>query len=241
MIRVIHAEPDFLVLDKPAGISVHPARTAGGRGASARDDTLVDWLVKKYPEVKRVGDDPVLRPGIVHRLDKDTSGVMLAARNQETFEVLKQLFKERGVEKTYLALVVGAPKRSSGTIDVPIGRQTANRTKRGVGARTIGSRRAITRYTLLERIGPYSLLRVRPETGRTHQIRVHLASISLPVAGDTVYGGQRAAIPGLTRQFLHAWKMAFSFPQGRRWQFESALPEDLDRALKRLRRLRKAA
>ena len=232
MIRVIHAEPDFLVLDKPAGIAVH-------RGAGVKGETIVDWLVKKYPEVKRVGDNPGERPGIVHRLDRDTSGLMLVARTQKAFEDLKQLFKERRVEKTYLALVIGAPKQKSGVIDAAIGRLTAHRTRRGIGPKTSGSRHAVTEYRLLERIGSYSLLAVKPKTGRMHQIRVHLAAIGTPVAGDRVYGGGRAMVPGLDRQFLHAWRLSLSYPEGRRWQFESALPAELERALKRLRRLKK--
>lgn len=243
MTRVIHVERDFIVLDKPAGLSVHPARAtevvqSGGRGAGVRGNTLTDWLSKKYPEVRRVGDDPAERPGIVHRLDKDTSGVMVVARNQKTFEGLKQLFKERRVEKTYLALAVGAPKKKSGVIAAPIGRLAAHPTKRGVGAHARGARQAMTAYRVLERVGGYSLLAVKPQTGRTHQIRVHLKAIGCPVAGDKLYGGARAPLPGLGRQFLHAWRLEFSYPEGRRWQFEAALPEDLNAVLKRLRKLR---
>lgn len=231
-IRLIHAEPDFLALDKPAGIAVH-----GGPGV--RGPTVADWLAAQYPETKRVGDDPALRPGIVHRLDRNTSGVMIVARSQEAFENLKRLFKERRVEKTYLALVVGTPKRRAGVIDAPIGRMASNPTKRGVGQRTRGSRRALTEYRTLERLGSYTLLEVKPKTGRMHQIRVHLASIGIPVAGDTVYGGGKAVLGGLNRQFLHAWRIGFSYPEGRRWRFDAPLPGDLDRVLKHLRRLRK--
>lgn len=230
--RVIHTERDFLVLDKPAGIAVH-------RGAGVRGDTVVDWLIKKYPEVRRVGDAPSERPGIVHRLDKDTSGVMVVARNQIAFHALKQLFKDRSIVKTYLALVAGAPKKKSGVIETPIGRSLRCGAKHAAGAHARGARHAVTRYRLLERIGTHSLLEVRPATGRTHQIRVHLASVGHPVAGDQVYGGSKAKLAGLERQFLHASKLEFSYPEGRRWRFEAALPEDLDRVLKRLRRLRK--
>lgn len=233
-IRIIHAEDDFLALDKPAGIAVH-------RGAGVKGETVVDWLVEKYPEIQRVGDDPKERPGIVHRLDKDTSGVMIVARSQQAFEDLKQLFKERKIEKTYLALVLGAPKKKSGTIDAPIGRSAANPTKRGTGARARGSRTAVTEYRTLERLGAWTLLEAKPKTGRMHQIRVHLASIGHPVAGDRTYGGSRTALPGLGRQFLHAWRLSFSYPEGRRWQFEAALPEDLDAVLRRLRAEKKRA
>lgn len=232
MIRVIHAEPDFLALDKPAGLIVH-------RGGGVRGATFADWLVKKFPEVRAVGDDPGERPGIVHRLDKETSGVMVVARNQEAFEKLKRLFKERKVEKTYLALVRGVPEKKSGMIDAPIGRLAASPTKRGIGPHTRGGRPAVTEYRVLERLGSHALLEVRPKTGRMHQIRVHLASIGHPVAGDKTYGRAGALPPGLERQFLHAWRLEFSYPEGRRWRFEAALPEDLTGALKRLRRLRK--
>jgi len=240
-IQTVYKDKDFLVLAKPAGIAVH-----GGVGV--RGKTVADWLLKKYPEVKNVGDDPKERPGIVHRLDKDTSGVMVVARNQKTFEALKQLFKKREVEKTYLVLVTGAPKQRSGVIDAPIGRLVRNPLKRGTGERGIrGGRQAVTEYRILERFDvahrgrpqEYSLLEVTPKTGRMHQIRVHLASVGLPVAGDRTYGGTKAALPGLNRQFLHASSLAFSYPEGRRWRFEAALPLDLRRVLSELRRLRR--
>lgn len=230
---IIHEDRNFLVLNKPVGMAVH-------RGAGVNEKTLVDWLVEKYPEIKSVGDDPSQRPGIVHRLDKDTSGVMLVARNQPTFEKLKQLFKERKVEKTYLALVIGMPKKRSGVIATPIGRLVRQPLKRGTGRSALrGARAAVTEYRVLERMGNYSLLEVRPKTGRTHQIRVHLASIGQPVAGDRVYGGVKSEMAGLERQFLHASSLQFSYPEGRRWRFDAALPENLDRVLKQLRRLRK--
>ena len=231
-ITLIHEDNDLVVIGKPAGVAVHG-------GASVRGETLADWLCERYPEIATVGDDPEVRPGIVHRLDKNTSGVMVVARNQKAFETLKQLFKSRDIEKTYLALVAGAPKKSSGTIDAPIGRLVRNRIKRGTGRGITAERPAVTVYRVLECFGAWSLLRVRPKTGRMHQIRVHLTSIGHPVAGDRTYGGSRAALPGLERQFLHAFSLAFSFPPGRRWHFEAALPDDLDRVLRELRRLRR--
>lgn len=228
--RTIHEDQDFVVLDKPAGIAVHG-------GVSVRGKTVADWLVQHYPEVKSVGDDPRQRPGIVHRLDKDTSGVMVVARNQKAFEALKQLFKDRKIEKTYLALVVGAPKKKSGVIDASIGRSLRQATKRAAGAQARGARTATTHYRILEKVGNYSLLEVKPKTGRMHQIRVHLASVGCPVAGDTLYGGKKALIEGLRRQFLHALRLEFSYPEGRRLRFESPLPDDLDRVLKGLRRV----
>lgn len=233
-IKVIHAEKDFLVINKPAGVAVH-----GGPGV--KGPTLADWLLAHYPEVSRVGDEPRIRPGIVHRLDRDTSGVMIVARTQQAFEDLKALFKNRKIEKTYLALVCGAPRQTKGEIRTPIGRLVSNLMKRGIGPRAIKTREALTRYRVLERFGGYSLLAVIPKTGRMHQIRVHLASSGLPVAGDTRYGGRRAALAGLSRQFLHAWRLEFSYPDGRRWQFEAPLAPDLGRVLALLRHARRVA
>lgn len=181
------------------------------------------------------------RPGIVHRLDKDTSGVMLVARNQKAFEALKELFKSRRVEKTYLALVVGLPNKKSGVIDAPIGRSIRAPVKRSAGASARGARQAVTNYRLLEKLGTYSLLEVKPKTGRMHQIRVHLASIGCPVAGDQMYGGRKTLVAGLDRQFLHASRLEFSYPEGHRLRFESPLPEDLKTVLNTLRKSRKRA
>ena len=245
-IPVIYEDNNFIVIDKPAGTSVHPARTSelvqsGRRVAGVRGETIVDWLVQQYPEVKKVGDDPTERPGIVHRLDKGTSGVMIIARNQDAFESLKHLFKERVVAKKYLALVVGSPKRNAGAIDAAIGRSLRNPTKRATGSGTKGSRSALTRYRVLERFNGFALVEAEPKTGRMHQIRVHLASIGYPVAGDRTYGKGRSSPDGLDRPFLHAWRLAFSFPEGHGWQFESALPADLQGILKKLRMLRRRA
>ncbi len=242
-------------MNKPAGVLTHPVRpkaqeasralpgrtSKGVRGsAGIKSPTVTDWLLGHYPEVGEVGDDSKERPGIVHRLDKDTSGVMIVALNQKTFEDLKQLFKERKVLKKYLALVRGAPKKKSGVIDAPIGRLIKNPLKRGIGERTRGVRSAATRYRVLERLGDWTLVEAEPKTGRMHQIRVHFSFIGCPVTGDKTYGGKRAELPGLSRQFLHAYSLSFSYPEGRRWHFEAALPEDLDAVLKRLRRLRKS-
>ena len=244
--ELIYENADLVVVSKPAGMPVHEAK-------HSTDYSLCDWLLEKFPEIASVGDvsprgelaEPY-RPGIVHRLDKRTSGVMVVARTQDAFENLKRLFKERAIEKTYLALIVGVPKKKSGVIDAPIGRLRANPTKRGIlrqaqdKSALRGSRQATTEYRRLERLGEFSLLAVKPRTGRMHQIRVHLASIGTPVAGDKVYGGGRTKPHGLPRQFLHAWKLAFSYPVGRRWQFEASLPPDLKEVLAGLRRLRKA-
>lgn len=237
-IPLIHQNEDFVVINKPAGVAVHPSEGAKGE----REETVADWLVRRYPEMARVGDDPAIRPGIVHRLDKGTSGVMLAARNQRSFEALKGLFKERSIEKTYLALVIGVPQKPHGVIASAIGRLVKNPLKRGTGTRGIrGERHAVTAYRVLERIGDSSLLMVKPKTGRMHQIRVHLASIGHPVAGDRIYGGTRSMRAELTRPFLHAWRLEFSYPAGRRLRFEAPLAPDLQAALTVLRREKKRA
>ncbi len=231
-IPIIHEDKNFIVIDKPAGIAVHG-------GAGVHGDTLTDWLIRHYPEVASVGDEPSVRPGIVHRLDKGTSGVMVIARTQDSFETLKQLFKSRQVEKIYLALVIGSPKQNAGLIDGAIGRSLRNPTKRAIGDAARGTRSAITHWKMLERFDGFALVEVAPKTGRMHQIRIHLSSLGHPIAGDHTYGAGRIAPAGLSRPFLHAWRLTFSYPEGRRWQFESALPHDLSQILASLRTLRR--
>lgn len=234
-VPIAYEDKNFVVIDKPAGIAVHG-------GAGIQEATIADWLVRHYPEVASVGDEPSVRPGIVHRLDKGTSGVMIAARNQETFEGLKQLFKNRLVAKTYLALVRGAPKKNGGMIEAPIGRSLRNPTKRSADPSSRGSRSAITRWRILERFRGFALIVAEPKTGRMHQIRVHLAHLGHPIAGDRTYGPkskpEEVLEKAFTRPFLHAWRLAFSYPPGHGWQFEAALPDDLQAILADLRTLR---
>jgi 23S rRNA pseudouridine1911/1915/1917 synthase len=199
------------VIDKPAGLVVHP-----GAGRSA--GTLVDALAGLVAG----GPDPA-RPGIVHRLDRDTSGLLVVARSDEGHERLSKLVKERQLERTYLALVRGRPASRSGRIEAPIGRDREDPTRRSIATDT--PREAITHFDVLETHGENSLLRVTLETGRTHQIRVHLAAIELPVVGDRVYG---VTDPALHRQFLHATRLAFPHPfTGERVEVESPLPPEL--------------
>ena len=233
--KIVYSDENFIVINKPAGLNVHG-------GGSVRGKTLVDFLLEKFPELKNVGDpstcsgQTTLRPGIVHRLDRDTSGIMIIARNQKTFEELKKLFSERKMEKTYFALVCGVPPKRKGAIEAPIGRSLKNPAKRGTGRYIKTEREAITHYKVIKNYGrEFSFLEVMPKTGRTHQIRVHLKSIEHPVACDRIYGGKKICCPefpiGLRRLFLHAHSLEFSLPEGKRWKFEADLPEDLQSAL----------
>jgi len=233
---IIYENKDFLILNKPSGLQMHPARINAGKlrraAAQKHEDrgkiqpTLVDWLLEHYPEVKTVGDDPATRPGIVHRLDKDTSGIMVVPKNQKTFEHLKALFQKHEVKKTYLALVVGTPKNKTGVIDAPIGIKNGT-LKRSVNA-TKMVKPAVTEYKVLEEFRKndgemYSLLEVSPRTGRTHQIRVHLASIGHPIVGDKLYG--KHAQPAFAhRLMLHAKSLVFSDDGGNRFAFDVEPP-----------------
>ena len=220
-LTIVYQDEDVIVVDKAAGLTVHPA-------PGHATGTLVNALLALVPELAEVGER--LRPGIVHRLDRDTSGLLVVARNERARADLVRQLKQREVSKTYLALVRGVPTPPQGTIEAPIGRHPRNRKKMAVVA---GGREAETRYRLREEIDGMSLLEVEPVSGRSHQIRVHLAAIGHPVVGDGVYG-KRSEIVG--RQFLHAWRLAFDLPSsGRRVEFESPLPADLRAALARLR------
>ena len=208
--RIVWEDEHVLVVDKPAGLVVHP-------GAGHAGDTLVDALAGKV-----AGGDPE-RPGVVHRLDRDTSGLIALARSDEAYERLTELVRERAFERGYLGLVRGTPSSLSGRIEAPIGRDRDDPTRMSLDTDT--PRDAITHFAIEERLPGYTLLRLRLETGRMHQIRVHLGAIGLPVAGDPVYG---VPAPPLQRQFLHAATLAFPHPLGgERIEAESPLPPDL--------------
>ena len=221
-LTIIYQDDDIIVVDKPAGLTVHPA-------PGHPSGTLVNALLALTPELASLRD--TIRPGIAHRLDKDTSGLLVVAKNERARSGLTRQLKERAVRKTYLALVHGVPQPAQGTIEAPIGRHPRNRKKMAVVA---GGREAETKYRVREELDRFALLEVKPITGRTHQIRVHLAAIGHPVVGDTVYG-KRSELVG--RQYLHAWRLAFDLPSsGRQVEFESPLPTDLRQALANLRR-----
>jgi 23S rRNA pseudouridine1911/1915/1917 synthase len=217
---VVHLDEDLAVVEKPAGLTVHAA-------PSVKGETLVDLLGDI------LGGGEVGRPGIVHRLDKDTSGLMVVARTEESHRALASMVKAREVEREYTALVEGHLGSRSGTIDAPLGRHRRRRTQRAV--KGAGSREARTHFEAIEVLPADTLVHARLETGRTHQIRVHFAAIGHPVAGDPEYGA--GGRHGLERQFLHASRLAFAHPRtGERMEFASELPEDLAAALERARR-----
>ena len=219
-LRIAWEDEHLLVVDKPAGIVVHPT-TSGETG------TLVHGLV----EHDATGGDED-RPGIVHRLDRDTSGLLVVARSEEAHGRLQELIRRREVERRYLALVKGSPRSRTGRIEAPIGRDRTDRSRHSLDTTT--PRDAVTHFEVVEWLGPRALLEVRLETGRTHQIRVHLEAIELLVSGDPVYGS--AGDLGLERQFLHAARLGFAHPfTGERIEAESPLPDDLAAALERAR------
>jgi len=216
-VGIIYHDDDILVVDKPPGLPVHPA-------PGHPDHTLVNAVLPHLPR-PAAGD---LRPGIVHRLDKDASGVLVIAKNNAAGENLISQFKARAVSKAYIVLVKGRLEPEDGVIEAPIGRHPHHRQRMAVVADGEG-KEARTNYHVVRYLRDYTLLEVKPETGRTHQIRVHLAAIGHPVAGDTVYGVKSPEVP---RMFLHACRLGFKLPSsGEYREFASELPPELERAL----------
>jgi 23S rRNA pseudouridine1911/1915/1917 synthase len=232
--EVVYADEDLVVVDKPAGLVVH-------HGAGHRGGTLVDGLLARFPDLEamaRAGDPS--RPGIVHRLDKGTSGLLVVARSPAAWEVLAAQMRRHEAERRYLALVAGSIEADAGEIDAPVGRSARRRDRMAVSA---SGRPARTAYRVRRRYGapvPASLLEVSLQTGRTHQVRVHLAAIGHPVVGDDRYGGAGARPPqlhgtlGPGRLFLHAFELVVTHPDGRRLAWRSPLPAELDATLARL-------
>jgi 23S rRNA pseudouridine1911/1915/1917 synthase len=234
-LRIVHEDAHLLVIDKPAGLVVHP-------GAGTREGTLVNALLHHVRDLSGIGG--VLRPGIVHRLDRGTSGLIVVAKSDEAHRGLAAQFAARVVEKQYLAVVHGVPRQARGTIDAPIGRHPVHRKKMSTAAPR--GRPARSSFEVEERLDAAALLRVRIHTGRTHQIRVHLASAGHPIVGDATYGGTRApgsaasaaraAVAGFPRPALHAAALAFSHPvTGAPIALRAPLPADMEALLAALR------
>lgn len=243
-IPILFENKEIVVIAKPAGIATHP-------GSGVTTPTISDWFVSQYPKTAHVGEGDVIRPGIVHRLDKDTSGVMILAKDQETFDYLKQQFKDRRVKKEYLALIFGIPGESSGRIVRALVRSKRNPMRRTVateqtpvrrGQRFTGEKPAITEWQKERTMTDpttgrtYSLLRVLPFTGRTHQIRVHLHWLGFPIVGDQLYTFKRQRPPqGATRQLLHAEKLTIALPiTNEQKTFSAPVPPDFQAILDQL-------
>jgi 23S rRNA pseudouridine1911/1915/1917 synthase len=248
-VEILYEDKDVLVINKPVGLVVH------GDGKT-KEKTLVDWLLKKYPEIKNVGDPSELneeariknpdskfkipnsiipRPGIVHRLDRETSGVLIVAKNQKSFLALKQQFHDHTISKTYFAFVFGTPRQDRGVIDFPIGRNpkdfrqwSASRIARGE------LRPAVTKFVIRKTGKGFSYVEVWPKTGRTHQIRVHFKAINHPIVGDMLYGDKKEKALGFGRLALHASSIEFTLPSGKQMRIEAPFPDDFKNALKEM-------
>ncbi len=238
--EIIYEDKDLLAVDKPAGLVVFPE----GQTLKNGEKTLIDYLIEKYPELKNVGEAP--RYGVVHRLDKDTSGILLVAKSTEALIFLQKQFINREVEKKYVCLVEGQIKDDFGTIKTLVARAKNDPRKQRVYSPIIGApksaREAVTEYKVLSRYTgspegrqDYTLLEVEIKTGRKHQIRCHFSYLKHPVAGDKLYGFKNSKIPqGLTRQFLHAFHLKIQLPSGEKKEFLSELPEDLKQVINNL-------
>ncbi len=218
-LKVLYDDHGLLIIDKPAGLPMHP-------GAGFKGTTLASALLYQFKDIKLVGEED--RPGIVHRLDKDTSGLVLVAKTQEMYEYLKDAFAERKIKKEYITLVRGHVEKKHGFIETPIGKSKADFRKYDV-RNVIQPKESLTEYSVLEYLGvdEYTLIRVKLHTGRTHQIRVHFNSIGHPVMGDQLYSPKRSHLAGLNRQFLHAKKIEVRLPDETWIEAESQLPKDL--------------
>lgn len=228
MLNIIFENKDVIVINKPAGILVHPT-------GKSTEKTLVHELIKYYPNIKKVGDAPNVRPGIVHRLDKHTSGIIITAKNQKAFLFLKDQFKKRKPEKTYLALVHGKMQNKQGIIDLPISMAGKGIKRQSYLFAKQKTKPALTKWKLKKQYKKFAFLKVMPKTGRTHQIRVHLKSINHPIAGDKLYKFKRQKNPNqLARQFLHAYKLKIKLPANQEKEFKADLSYDLFRVLQNL-------
>lgn len=220
-IEIIYESNDIIVVNKPSGLLTHPT-------PKSNESTLSDQLIEKYPEIEEVGESKD-RPGIVHRLDRGTSGLLVVARNQNAFKTLKELFQERRIEKKYYALVWGDPKTDKGKIEKEIASVSGKRitVEAYSQANPSKTRASLTYWEVVDRYDKYSLLSVRPKTGRTHQIRVHMASIGHPLVCDSIYGKKKECPDALGRLFLHAYFLQIPMPGGVVLEFEEEMPEEL--------------
>jgi len=227
--KIIFQDEDIIVIEKPAGLQVHPA-SATDQETNLKK-TLVSGLLFQFPEIEGIGDEPEIRSGIVHRLDKDTSGIMVVARNQKSFEELKNKFKNREILKKYQAIVWGCPENKKGIIKKSLARSADYKKQVIAGAKTKTKiYPAITEYEIIKKSPKFSLLEVIPKTGRTHQIRVHLFSIGCPIVGDKLYKNKRSNFflenKNVKRHLLHAQKICFEL-FGKEYVFESSMPQDM--------------
>jgi len=234
-IKILFEDKDILAIDKPSGISVH-------KDGRSKEKTITDWVVKNYPKMENVGEPSLFegkeikRPGIVHRLDKETSGVLLLAKNQKTYEFLKAQFKNREVKKTYNTVVYGWVKNDHGILNKPIGRSPNDFRRRLAGRGARGElREAITEYKVLKRFEiksiKFTYLEVRPKTGRTHQIRVHMKYLNHPVLCDSLYATNGYCPKNLNRLALHAKAIEFKNMKGKTIKVESLLPAEIENLL----------
>lgn len=237
-IFIIYEDEDIIAINKPSGVLVHAAE--GESPDTRTGGTVADWVLARYPEMAHVGEPmfspkgaPIPRPGIVHRLDKDTSGILVLAKTQKTFNFLKKLFQERDIHKEYKAIVYGVVKENTGTIDLPIARSGEDFRKKSTLPAAVGTKRsAITKFKTEARADDMSFLTVFPKTGRTHQIRVHMKAIGHPVVCDFLYAPKFACPPELGRLALHAFAIEFSIPRegvSHALRLEAPVAEDMRR------------
>jgi 23S rRNA pseudouridine1911/1915/1917 synthase len=234
--KILYEDKDLLIINKPAGIIVHPTLN------NIDNPSIASWFLQKYSFVSNVDDSSTdsgqenLRPGIVHRLDKETSGVLILAKNNLILNYFKNLFKARKVKKEYIALVKGEIKKRQGIIDLSLIRSKKSPIKRKIVIKKDRGKIALTKYKVLKPYEGYTLLEIFPQTGRTHQIRVHLASIGFPVVGDKMYGKSKKLNKlNLSRHFLHAQTISFILPSGKSIKIQAPLPEDLKKILQQLK------
>ena len=231
-VTILYEDEDILVIDKPAGLSVHP----DGR---TKEETLVDWIESHHPEMKGVGEaltlttgEVIERPGIVHRIDRDTSGALILTKTAKAFKYFKNLFKEREVRKEYHAFIYGIPPKDFGTIDRPIGRSRTDFRQWSAQSRARGElREALTYYEVIKRGKEATLVRALPKTGRTHQIRVHFKAIHHPIVADPLYAPNQPKLFGFERTALHAKLLEFKTKAGKTVVVEAPYPHDFEKAI----------